>query len=734
MSFPQSGQVDWVSAASGTLTAATGVLARMAQAGVDPHTLQLANLFGSQFSVPEMYLNNIENQMVNTRKFGFSADILFIGTGISVVPRLLARTRGGVSFTAITVALMSSFQSNYTARVLAQMLRTFCPEQVIIPSVSQLESLTNEVSSSVHDRELGKLIWGIERLVHDSQQNQKDISSLKSFTTAPPMAEDMSGLIFSLSTLAPGEEAIIRSSWASLSWVAAFAHRVLGLSVIFQWGSQVIWEPQADLRTNGQRGSVRLIYSSTRGTARAGDSGYEVLKPVKIECGLNRPEIEESTVARIPVKDCATFILNQFFPDSQVHSCVQEFVANVAMLYLQSEVYMFNEEHKNVPAKALQMLPFSSADAHRALKDIFGPEFEFQAYEQETISATTVERERLIFGSGFRTAFENILQRTQGSDDEQGVTCALKCLVILWTICLFLDATEEIQLEGKALLELLRNPEQVYRNIWKFRQGGIRFLQYMGLLQQLFYFMSVSHDTLSNTVAVTRGGAFLALGSVIEADQDLRGALRFVTGPGGIFANGKAVPMLLNFGGTDSASGGYANDIFNHWSLNSHAIRSTSTPEDLDPTDATKVSLCKSVYAREGRHGTEVAYHINARAGIDIIIELFISPLQIIKAELDIFKPNIQYQKTKLSETRSPLPPAPCIETVNIEAYLKHYGDHAPPIILRKRTVILCHGNSAAKIMATCVGARGRKIKQPPGSSLEHWARLIEEGDFLIIA
>ncbi|KAF8246141.1 hypothetical protein K440DRAFT_645384 [Wilcoxina mikolae CBS 423.85] len=728
MSFPQGGQVDWVSVASGTLTMATGMLGRMAQAGVDPYTLQLANMFGSQFNILETYLDNIETQMVNTRKFGFSADILFIGTGISVVPRLLARTRGGASFTAITVALMSSFQPNYTARVLVQMLRTFCPEQVIVPSISQLESLTNEISSSVRDGELGKLIWGIERLLHDKQ----DPLLLKRHTTAPPMAEDMSKLIFSLSTLAPGEEAIIRSTWANLTWVAAFAHRVLGLSVIFQCGSQVIWEPQVDLRTNERRAFVRLIYS----TRSATDGGYEVLKPVKIECGLNRPEMGESTWARISVKDCATFILNQFFPDSQIHNCVQEFVANVAMLYLRSEVYMFDEEYKNIPAKTIQMLPFSPIDAHRALRDMFGSDFEFKTYEEETISTSVAERERLIFGSEFRVAFKNIMEKTPGCNglgDEQGVTCALKSLVILWTTCLFLDSTEEIQFEGKELLELLKNHEQVYRNIWKFRHGGVRFLQYMGLLQQILCFMSVSTSNRLNTVAVARGGIFLAMGSVIEDDQDLRGALRFITGRGGIFANGKAVPILLSFGWMESSRVGPV-DFVNGESLNSYTFRSTCNPEELDPTDATKLTLYKSIYAREGRHGTEVAYHINARAGIDMVIEIFISHLQIIKAELDVFRPNMHYQETKLSEAKSLLTPAPCVETMNIEAYLKYYADYNRPIILRKRTVILCHGNSAARIIATCVGTRGQKIKQPPGTSLEHWAQIMEEGDFLIIA
>lgn len=741
MDFQQSGTVDWAALASSGAATTTDILRRVAYAGVDPYTIKLASAFGSNFKIFEEYLGKIESQMINTRKFGFSADILFIGTGISVVPRRLAQTAGGVSFTAILVPLLSSFELNYSARVIAFMLRTYCPAQVVIPSVSQIESLGSAVSSSVRDAELGQQIWAIERLVRDPQNARPGAITPTNTSVSklvPPLAESMASVIFALSTLAAGEEAIIRSPWISVSWIAAFAHRVLGLSVTVEVGSRVVWEPQVVERTKQQKGSVRLIYPGSKTPPSSGDACYDLIRPVKIQFGLLAPESTEATLMRLPISKCATLVLEKYFPDKKPHQAVQEYVANVALLFLHGEVQM--SERSTPPGP---LLPFGPKDARHALSGLFGPDFDFPIYGMERTTAAAIEQDQLLFGPDFRAAFDKISNETTPEPPE--IICAVKCLLVLWTACLFLESTEEIQFDVEALLAVLDTPERVFRRMWGFRQGGIPFLLYANLSQHVFNLVAgvpvcynqspMSPGSFNDAVAVARGGCFVAIGTCIKADQELRHVLRFVTGSGGLFVKGKAVPNLLAFDGT---GGAISPSIAEDEVLSRYSIRSPCQDvKDLVPTDSTKITLHQEMYAREGRHSIELAYHIYAREGIDTVVALLVHPWQITQSELGIFRPSNSIECYRSQKPKIPSvgpPDASSLEILNIEAFLQHYNDDAVPIVPKKRRIIMCHGNSPARVLATCVSSRDRKIKLTAGSFLRTWASFMQEGDFLIMA
>ncbi|KAF8454096.1 hypothetical protein BDZ91DRAFT_842356 [Kalaharituber pfeilii] len=163
--FPQtSGQVDWVALASTPVTTTIGVLGRLAQAGIQPYTLELCRMVGTAFKIPDENLIKIEKALLNSKKFGISSGALFFGTGISSIPRILAETRGGVSFAALLVVLRTSFSANYAARVVTDMLRQISPKETILPSISQLGNLSDEVISTGADTHLATIMWGIQRI------------------------------------------------------------------------------------------------------------------------------------------------------------------------------------------------------------------------------------------------------------------------------------------------------------------------------------------------------------------------------------------------------------------------------------------------------------------------------------------------------------------------------------------------------------------------------------------
>ncbi|KAF8243090.1 hypothetical protein K440DRAFT_614236 [Wilcoxina mikolae CBS 423.85] len=717
-------QVDLVAATSSSFVGTVGMLGRLAQAGVDIYTLESAVLFGDASHLPNTYIGIIETQMLNTRKYGISADLLYIGTGISVIPRQLARSRGGVAFSAVAVALISAFSSNYTARVLQQTLEKLCPDRMI-PATSQLEALSNELTASIKDPEFGNLVWGIERLMevlHGTPMTPLERPD-------PPMANEMSAVVFSLMTLGVGGHAVIRSSNASLSWVAVFAYRVLGLSVIFQAGSRIVCQwtpPKCDQDT--PRGSVRVVY---RGSAVSGDRCYEVLKPANVECSLNLPEIDEFTNVRISVRKCTQYVFNWFFAGTKSGRLIERYIGNLALLFLQSGIALRESEDSPV---APQPLPFEANDALRALREMFGPKFEFWEYEGE---ASLIERENLMF---FPDAFAQI--ESKPIRGRAGTIGGLKCLMTLWTISLFIEAVGEVGFKTEALKLLIRSPDRVFGSAWR-EPGPGGYILYKNLSRLVFSFVGgVSIDiqpppnkrlapvvtfsehfpSAMDPVACASDGFYLAIGTLLDIDQSLRQVVRFSAGRGGLFINGKAVPMLHTFRNEHNTS--------IHPNMFRADIVKSTYPSNLVPTtDETRLSLSSALYVREGRHGTtQVAWHISARRGIDMAVEVYIDPIELVGCELAAIQPGNGDNLVGPSEKFE-------VQAINVEAYLSRHNWEKPI-----KSVVLCHGNTPARILTLWVALWVRRdrwtIKQSSGVSLECCLEVLKKGDadLLILA
>jgi len=726
MSAPPGLQVDLVAATSGLGTSTIGVLGRLSQAGVDVYTLESAILFGNASHLPKAYISTIETQMLNTRKYGISADLLYIGTGISVIPRQLARSRGGIAFSAVAVALISAFSSNYTARVLQQTLEKLCPNH-IIPATSQLEALSNELAASIKDPEFGNLVWGIERLME--VLHGTPMAPLE--RPDPPMANEMSAVVFSLITLCVGGHAVIRSSNASLSWVAAFAYRVLGLSVVFQTGSQIVCQwtpPKSDQDT--PRGSVRLVY---RGNAVPEDHSYEVLKPAIVECSLNLPEIDEFTNVRISVRKCTEYVFNWFFPDTRSTRLIEGYVGNLALLFLQSGIAVRESEDSPV---APQPLPFGINDALRVLREMFGPKFQLSEYEEE-VSLT--EPENLIF---FPDAFVQI--ESKPIRGRAGTVGGLKCLIILWTISLFIEAVGEVGFKTEALKLLIRSPDSVFGSVWKDPGPG-GYIMYKNLSRLIFSFVggvsieiqpppskrlapvvafSEHFRSTMDPVACASDGFYLAIGTLLNIDQSLRHVVSFSAGRGGLFVNGKAVPMLHTFRNEHNTSF--------HPNMFRADVVELIYPSNLVPTiDETRLSLSSALYVREGRHGaTQVAWHISARRGIDMAVEVYIDPMELVGCELAAIQPRNGDNLVGKSKEFE-------IQAINVEAYLSRHNWEK-----KVKSVVLCHENTPAKILTLWVALWVRRdrnsgtIKQPYGVSLECCLEMLKRKDIdlLILA
>lgn len=230
-----------------TVSVPLTLMSRLSQAGVDQYTLELVKFYGQFINLPSQHLEVVEKSLLQAKKFGFSANALFVGTGISLVPSLLVRTRGGIAFSAVTMALRASFEANYTARVLSEWLSFFeRPAELSLPSISQLQAVGNKVAACPIDPEIGHVIWGLEKLLEENIGINLLVVSPRgatSLNTAPPLAQDLARAIHILLTIRPNQNVVMRfksSVGPSATWLAAYASKTVGLSVSLEIGNKIV--------------------------------------------------------------------------------------------------------------------------------------------------------------------------------------------------------------------------------------------------------------------------------------------------------------------------------------------------------------------------------------------------------------------------------------------------------------------------------------------------------------
>ncbi|KAH8151452.1 uncharacterized protein LAJ45_04657 [Morchella importuna] len=331
VSFPQNGTVDWTSLTSMTVSVPLTLMSRLSQAGVDQYTLELVKFYGQFMNLPSQHLEVVEKSLLQAKKFGFSANALFVGTGISLVPSLLARTRGGIAFSAVTMALRASFEANFTARVLSEWLSFFeRPAELSLPSVSQLQAVSNEVAGCPIDPEIGHVIWGLEQLFEKNSGTKqfKPPTSL----TAPPLAQDLARAIHTVLTIRPNQNVVMRfksSVGPSATWLAAFASKTVGLSVSLEIGNKIVWEQQEKYcATLGSRGHLRLVIEVSMDAG--GPKQLQVMKSASVEITLQRHETSVETSFRISPKAVVDRMLEEIFDNAEQQNLARECICKAA--------------------------------------------------------------------------------------------------------------------------------------------------------------------------------------------------------------------------------------------------------------------------------------------------------------------------------------------------------------------------------------------------------------------
>jgi hypothetical protein len=185
----------------------------------------------------------------------------------------------------------------HPASVLSAILGQICPEDFSLPSLSQLENLSDEVTSVYMGQGLSRIMWGIElNLKHSKRYRSIRVArGNRGHVPRPLLAEDMAKITHTLAPMEPGQkDTIIRSSSSSLSWIAAFSHQVVELKVVLELqGGDIIWEFTPFTKQKEQYNTLQLILVEVDADPdfEPLHRNFEVLLPAQVQIRLNRLDL-----------------------------------------------------------------------------------------------------------------------------------------------------------------------------------------------------------------------------------------------------------------------------------------------------------------------------------------------------------------------------------------------------------------------------------------------------------
>jgi hypothetical protein len=747
MSFEQGGQIDWVGLTSTIVSVPVSILARLSQAGVDGYTLEMGKVFGRQFNIAESYRRAVEKQLARSEKFGISSNTFFFGTGISVIPRLLGATRGGVSFAGIVMALRATYDPHYTARVLSEMIKSVCPPDICIPSITQFESLSDELAATMVADEIANLVWGMELAVH-AQFPDITLQSLKMV----PSAHEMAATILSLTTLSPGQKVFIRATITGTAWIAAFADRVVGLRVSYQVRSKIVWESSVLHREGSEmHGSVIIQYTDRNREAPAPDipsTELEILRDSYVSLNVFNVDPETQSQLGVPLSQGVRYLMD-FRGLKSKNACDMALKSVARAVWnLKGSVLTWsgspNIEHhsQTFEPKAQDLLhlcrlmyPESTIEMSDLTKPYGSPQ---QRQLDFNISGSSL---CMFILSGFTDTASHATIADIHKEQDIG-------LLLIMLLLLYVRSTTEIRLDARRLHELTFhhtsiNPPPMFgirkaatRTQSKSTGDSIKhpvYIAYHTLLDEIFKLLhgpshnpNVMNPTLAKfawvaPVAVGTVGKYTVLASALDPCQDVGTAMTVLHGHGGIFMSGKTVNRLESLEN--------ATDMRKSFNARCRALRAdiriTTPPGFLERygrrAESSSVDLAQKMDGFPLKGGldfemtlfaagkdlfTKIAWSITARDGIDMVVDAFISPHAIIFHQIE----RKSWQPGQFDSL-----PAPRVALRNIESYLllpeKHNG--------YEKTVVMAQSSKAIELLAMCHERPGVIIRHTPDMNME---------------
>ncbi|CCX15431.1 Protein of unknown function [Pyronema omphalodes CBS 100304] len=180
-----------------------------------------------------------------------------------------------------------------------------------------------------------------------------------------------------------GENVLVCLNRATLSWIAAFAHKVMGLKVIFQRYDETHLELTPLEKQQKRYGTIHLVLEHDF-MPRQRSVKYElkVLVPCRIRLELHKPDIDQlGTSYRVPVHLICKRKLEEITSSHRIQALIIEHIAfHFYHSLLYGEIVHWHARDKYASAdRTTTKMPFMIAYARKALNTI-APGFTIPEY------------------------------------------------------------------------------------------------------------------------------------------------------------------------------------------------------------------------------------------------------------------------------------------------------------------------------------------------------------------
>ena len=224
--FAQQGSVDWVALSNASVNFSVAVLSRLSKAGIDAFTLQIGRAICYNFSLVPEGQERITDAILKLRRYGSYKDIIWFGFGIKEVVTDLADTEEGLTLVALCAALTTTYEVEFSARVLRELCILCKAPLTYTPALRQWKALVELCSGILTSTQFTMFSNGFRRLIAGSSPH------ILESRCSPTKYTAVAHAILTLARVSRGT--LINATFTGAldcAWLAAFAEWILLLDV-----------------------------------------------------------------------------------------------------------------------------------------------------------------------------------------------------------------------------------------------------------------------------------------------------------------------------------------------------------------------------------------------------------------------------------------------------------------------------------------------------------------------
>ncbi|KZT61844.1 hypothetical protein CALCODRAFT_446839 [Calocera cornea HHB12733] len=221
--FAVQGQVDLPSLGPLTYNAASAILERTVNGGIEPHTLTAGYALGAAVSLGPLAAENIARSIREMRFYSAYQQAIWLGFGIKHLLRKMGESRQGLGLIGLIGCLSEGYPSSTCAQILEHLFQSMDMPPQLVPSRAQWKRLVDTLSGALTSTHFGDLLGQMTQQAFKSQTCSQ--------TVTVPVNELVGALrqLFQLSESSGGSLHLIGGP--DCGWLAGVAHWLMDFSV-----------------------------------------------------------------------------------------------------------------------------------------------------------------------------------------------------------------------------------------------------------------------------------------------------------------------------------------------------------------------------------------------------------------------------------------------------------------------------------------------------------------------